>query len=110
MILNHGTAKNNWYDMSFGKRPAEQLFDIQNDPDCVRDLSGDPARADIMNQLWLQLRTELEAQGDPRVLGQGAIFDYYPNCRIDRQQKLYGKPDYDPVQVFQEKFEKTSLD
>jgi len=108
--LTQGDASNKWYDMSFGKRPAEQLFDMQNDPDCVRDLASDPASADTMSQLWLQLRTELEAQGDPRVLGKGEIFDYYPNCRIDRQQKLYGKPDYDPVKIFEEKFEKTSLD
>ena len=108
--LTQVDASNEWYDMSFGKRPAEQLFDMQNDPDCVRDLASDPAFADTANQLWLQLRTELEAQGDPRVLGQGEIFDYYPNCRIDRQQKLYGKPDYDPVKIFKQKFEKTSLD
>ena len=108
--LTHGTAENKWYDMSFGKRPKEQLFDMQKDPDCVRDLAGDPALAETVSRLWLQLRTELEAQGDPRVLGKGEIFDYYPNCRIDRQQKLYGKPDYDPVQIFEEKFENTSLD
>jgi len=108
--LTHDPAEKKWYDMSFGKRPKEQLFDMQNDPDCVEDLAGDPALAETVNKLWLQLKTELKAQGDPRVLGEGEIFDYYPNCRIDRQQKLYGKPDYDPVQMFQEKFGNQSPD
>ena len=90
--------------MSFGKRPEEELFDVLNDPDCVQNLATKPEYSEIKSQLWHQLNTELTSQQDPRVLGNGDIFDFYPNCRVERQQELYGKPDYDPVKVFEEKY------
>jgi hypothetical protein len=34
----------------------------------------------------------------------GRRFDFYPNCRIKRQQDLYKKPGYDPVKLFDERF------
>ncbi len=93
-----------YYELAFGNRPGEELFDIEADPDCVKNVAGDSAYAETKAKLWKQLESELKAQGDPRVLGKGEIFDYYPNCRIDRQQKLYKKPDWDPVKIFEEKF------
>lgn len=102
--IPEGSSEYGFYLMSFGKRPEEELFDITRDPDCIRNLASDPAFAGTKAKLWTQLETELKAQGDPRVLGQGDIFDFYPNCRIDRQQKLYQRPDFDPVKLFEEKF------
>ncbi len=95
-----------FYEMAFGKRPAEELYDMAADPDCVRNLSDNPALAAVKAELWKQLESELKAQGDPRVLGKGDIFDFYPYSKIDRQQKLYGDPNYDPAAVFEEKFGK----
>ncbi|MCA9062571.1 MAG: sulfatase [Planctomycetaceae bacterium] len=95
-----------YYEMSFGKRPAEELYDMEADPDCVTNLALDPAYASVQAAMWKQLRDELTAQGDPRILGKGDIFDYYPNVQTERQQKLYGRPDYDPRKVFEEKFGK----
>lgn len=93
-----------YYEMSFGKRPEEELYDVVEDPDCVRNLAKDPAMKSIKTQLWIQLRDELAQQSDPRIVADGDIFDYYPNARIDRQQKLYKTPDYDPVKLFNQKF------
>lgn len=104
--LSSDDADYRFYEMSFGKRPGEELFDIVADPDCVNNLAASVEHAEIKEQLWLQLKSELTAQGDPRILGEGDIFDFYPNCRIDRQRKLYKKPDYDPVKRFQEKYPK----
>ncbi|MEM8955053.1 MAG: sulfatase/phosphatase domain-containing protein, partial [Verrucomicrobiota bacterium] len=97
-----------FYEMAFGKRPEEELFDMKNDPDCVNNLADDPAYAETKKKLWQKLEQELTAQGDPRILGEGDIFDYYPNCRIERQQDLYQQPDWDPVKVFQERYGPTS--
>ena len=55
----------------------------------------------MKTKLWQQLQAELVQQQDPRILGQGDIFDYYPNSKVERQQKLYGKPNYDPVAAYQ---------
>lgn len=95
-----------FYELSFGKRTEEELYDVANDPDCVNNLADEPVFNEVKSRLWSQLKTELTSQQDPRMLGQGDIFDFYPNCRIERQQKLYGKPDYEPVEIFEDKFGK----
>ncbi len=93
-----------FYEMSFGKRSGEELYDMAADPDCVRNLADSAAHQETKAAMWQQLESELKAQGDPRVLGKGEIFDFYPYCQTERQQKLYGKPDYDPVKIFEAKF------
>ena len=95
-----------WYELSFGKRPAEELYDIQTDPDCITNLATKADYEKTKQQLWTQLENELRAQNDPRILGQGEIFDYYPNCRIKQQQEAYDDPSYDPVAIFKGRFEK----
>ncbi len=97
-----------YYLMAFGLRPAEELFDMEKDPDCVNNLSGDPEYAPVMKELWKRLETRLTEQKDPRILGKGDIFDDYPYHSIERQQKLYGLPGYDPVKIFEERHGKGS--
>ena len=50
----------------------------------------------------VRMEKGLIAQKDPRILGQGEIFDRYPNSRIDPQRKSYNNPDYNPVKDFEE--------
>jgi hypothetical protein len=102
--LSQSDPDYHFFELAFGKRSAEELYDMTSDPDCVKNLAADPKYTDTKARLWTQLTEELTAQGDPRILGNGQIFDFYPNCRIDRQQKLYRKPAYDPVQLFEDKF------
>lgn len=89
-----------YYQMSFGKRPADELFDILADPDCVTNLAQSPMHAQIVDSLWKQLTVELTEQGDPRILGNGEVFDYYPNANIESQRTAYGDPSFDPVARF----------
>lgn len=93
-----------YFELAFGKRPGEELYDVQADPGCVKNLAEDPAHAAARHELWTQLERELRAQGDPRILGQGDIFDFYPNRSVERQQKLYGRPDWDPVREFEKRY------
>lgn len=66
--------------LCFGKRPAEELFDLRKDPDCMTNLAlGDAAKAQL-TALKAQLHAELKAQGDPRMEGRGDIFDQYPHA------------------------------
>jgi hypothetical protein len=65
-----------WY-WSFGKRPAQELYLIREDPECMNNLANDPLFEKIKFDLLAQMETELSAQGDPRMLGQGNIFDAY---------------------------------
>jgi len=69
------------WQQAFGRRPAKQLFDIEKDPDCVKNHAVDPEFKTEVASLIEKLMSELKAQGDPRVLGQGAIFDQNPSPR-----------------------------
>jgi N-sulfoglucosamine sulfohydrolase len=66
-----------FWQNAFGKRPAEELFDLSNDPDCLNNLAGKPEFKKPLAALRKQLTEELIKQNDPRILGQGAVFDHY---------------------------------
>lgn len=68
-----------FWQLCFGKRPADELYDLASDPDCVVNLAGDVARVDDVRRLRTELFAELTRQEDPRVLGEGDRFDAYPS-------------------------------
>ena len=66
-----------YYRMSFGKRPAEELYRVDRDRDCVNNLAGDPAHAEVKKALRAEMQERLEQDGDPRALGRAWVFDTY---------------------------------
>lgn len=66
-----------YFELNLGMRPAEELYDIVEDPDCVNNLATHRSYAGLKDSLWNFLKNELIRQGDPRVLGAGDIFDKY---------------------------------
>ena len=73
-----------FWDVCFGKRPAEEFYDLRADPDCVSNLA-----ARVESQAFKrQLLDELKAQADPRALGEGRVFDEYPFAN-PRERGLY---------------------
>lgn len=64
--------------LCFGKRLAEEMYDVASDPDCVKNLVNDPGQATLKEQLKRQLLDKLKAQQDPRALGRGEVFEQYP--------------------------------
>ena len=66
-----------YFDVSFGHRPADELYQLNNDPHGMRNLANDPAFAGTMADLKTQMLEALKTEGDPRALGYGAIFDNY---------------------------------
>ncbi len=70
-----------YWELSFGKRPAEELFDLASDPDCLKNLATDAAYRDKLTALREKLFAELKRQNDPRILGQGDVFDRYPTAK-----------------------------
>jgi N-sulfoglucosamine sulfohydrolase len=67
-----------YWQLAFGKRPAEELYDLTQDPDCVKNLADDPAYSARREELKEQLFSQLTEEGDPRLAGHGEIFDRYP--------------------------------
>ncbi|HOW63986.1 MAG TPA: sulfatase [Candidatus Paceibacterota bacterium] len=66
------------YQYAFGKRPAEELYDLEQDPDQINNLAANPAYADRKRSLATQLLTVLRETGDPRVIGDGQMFERPP--------------------------------
>jgi hypothetical protein len=64
--------------LSFGKRPAEELYDLRTDPHQMRNVVDDPNYKMVRDHLAHTLEQELRALGDPRVLGGAERFDDYP--------------------------------
>ena len=67
-----------FWKLCFGKRPAEEFYDLKTDPDCVKNLASDPALAAKRESLAQKMTAELKQQQDPRMDGHGEIFDRYP--------------------------------
>jgi N-sulfoglucosamine sulfohydrolase len=66
------------YDLSFAKRPAEELYDLKKDPHQLENVAADPRYAEIRQQLEARLMAELRASGDPRVVGGAERLEAYP--------------------------------
>ncbi|MEZ5038456.1 MAG: sulfatase [Saprospiraceae bacterium] len=77
-ITADSTAFPNYFQLAVGKRPTEELFDIKKDPGCTQNLAKEESLKAIKETLKSELMTQLAMQGDPRVLGDGDIFESYP--------------------------------
>jgi uncharacterized sulfatase len=79
LVRHQHDEQGKWfYDLAFGKRPAEELYDLSKDPDQVNNVAADPAYAGQKKELADRLRQLLTAAGDPRVTGDGQTFDLPP--------------------------------
>jgi hypothetical protein len=78
ILHRHRTDANDpFWAMCFGLRPAEELYDRKSDPDCVQNLAALPNFATQKTRLREQMTAELRAQDDPRMSGNGGVFDAY---------------------------------
>jgi N-sulfoglucosamine sulfohydrolase len=80
LILDMGREdrSNKYWRLNFGMRPAEELYDLTLDSDCTQNLAGESVHEDKVKTLLTQMETELKSQADPRMSGNGKIFDIYP--------------------------------
>ena len=68
------------YRVLFAKRPQEELFDIEADPESMNNLASNADFAEVRKRMNALLFAELKVQGDPRAMS-GAnpnIFEEYP--------------------------------
>jgi hypothetical protein len=80
-LINELGEADRFWQMSFGKRPQVELFDLAKDPDCINNLANDEAYKAKATALREKLFDELKKQDDPRVLGHGDVFDKYDSPR-----------------------------
>ena len=80
LILNKNRNKTNTknWKWAFDKRSNEELYNIQDDPDCIHNLAEEDNMLSLKKEMKEQLFSELKEQGDPRMFGKGYLFDVYP--------------------------------
>ena len=65
--FDHGVAR--LAELAFGKRPAEELYDLRSDPEQLNNICGTVKYAAIQQTLRRQLFDHLTGTRDPRVVG-----------------------------------------
>ena len=88
-ILKHKKTKA--FELCFGKRPQEELYNIEEDPECQSNLAEDKQLLQLKKEMKTELFAILEAQKDPRILGDTSIFDYVPKHLSKKFDKLVKK-------------------
>ncbi len=66
-----------YWQLNFGKRVEEELYNIREDPFCMDNLAGDKNYSEIKTRLKTEMKEKLTQQNDPRIIGDGDIFDRY---------------------------------
>jgi arylsulfatase A-like enzyme len=66
-----------YYELSFGKRLPDELYDLRHDPQGVNNLAHDLVHAGTLEAMRARLMQLLREEQDPRVLGQAHVFDTY---------------------------------
>jgi arylsulfatase A-like enzyme len=66
-----------YWQQSFDLRPQEELYYLQDDPECVNNLAALVEYSERKSAMLSQMEKELTQQNDPRMMGNGHIFDEY---------------------------------
>lgn len=66
------------FDAAVAKRPAEELYDVQADPENLHNLAADPKHAAALKKLRAEMEATLTATGDPRMTSDGDVWETYP--------------------------------
>ncbi|MCC5932355.1 MAG: sulfatase [Cyclobacteriaceae bacterium] len=79
VILNmrRNGINDEYWKYCFGKRMDEELYDLSIDRDCMNNMALNPEYQQIVQSLREQMEEELNQQQDPRMKGNGHIFDEY---------------------------------
>ncbi len=66
------------FELAYGKRPREELYDLKSDPHQVKNVAADPRYAGVRADLERRLMDELRRTGDPRLVDDGKFFETPP--------------------------------
>lgn len=79
LVHQYGEPQWQWhYDYAFAKRPQEELYDLNNDPDQIKNIATDLAFTAKKQELSEHLLKVLIEAKDPRVTGDGQSFERPP--------------------------------
>lgn len=79
MAHAEGPSMKALFEISFGKRPAEELYDLKNDPDQIVNLAADPRLAKVRTELGQRVDGWMQETNDPRATDPATnVWDTYP--------------------------------
>ncbi|HLJ96109.1 MAG TPA: sulfatase [Gemmataceae bacterium] len=67
-----------YFQLACGKRPAEELYDVRNDPYELTNLAARPEYAQTKSKLRAELDEWMRQTNDPRAAGEDDRWDRYP--------------------------------
>jgi len=70
------------WELSFAKRGEEELYNLNNDPYCIDNLIDVVEYKDIARRLKELMVIELKKEADPRMFGNGDVFQNYKSSNI----------------------------
>jgi N-sulfoglucosamine sulfohydrolase len=77
-MLEHRALKPPLFELAFGKRPEEELYDLAKDPHQVSNLATRPEYAGKKKQLHALLDSWMEKTTDPRSSADDDRWDHFP--------------------------------
>lgn len=79
IISNRANADvKRYFDLSFGKRPAEELYDLKSDPGQMNNVADDKKYNKTISALRKRMDAWQQETADPRLTREGARFEKYP--------------------------------
>jgi N-sulfoglucosamine sulfohydrolase len=79
IVLNRNEpGMQKYFEFAVGRRPGEELFDLNKDPHQVNNVADDPEYASIRQILSERLMSTLKETGDPRVAEDPPRFEQPP--------------------------------
>jgi arylsulfatase A-like enzyme len=86
LALRDDPARARYFRLNFDRRPAEELYDAENDPHQLHNLADDPVHRATRLELRAALDQWMRTTGDPRAARDDDRWDRYP---------YHGKPGRD---------------
>ena len=78
LLMENSDSLKKFYDLSFSKRPAIELYHLKKDPGQIKNVADSPEYQKVKNQLEQDLKSYLKKTKDPRLTGGYVLWDYYP--------------------------------
>lgn len=66
-----------WWQLNFGKRSQEEVYNIKEDPFCLKNLADTPEVQEQKKAMIAAMTEQLMLQNDPRMTGNAQVFDSY---------------------------------
>lgn len=78
ILAQHRLGDDLYYQYSFAPRAEEELYLLSKDPYCMNNLALRSDYESVKSDLRSEMLKRLKEQDDPRMFGNGDVFDSYP--------------------------------